>query len=212
VALAQPTPVITIGSRKPRAAWASWIAASVLAAAAGALAAGEIRSLAQTAPASGQEFSYLATVTSALIASGGQWLVLWRYRFEAFWWVPATVAADLVSAVVVIPTILHLFLSSSTVPIGASAALLGAAALGASGLLLGTVQGYVLAAGRKEMLLWIGATALGGVLSGALTTLLSRQLLSLPGLSAIAVLAATGTLLTASAQSPVLVKLFQKRP
>jgi hypothetical protein len=214
VALAQPSPVITIGSRKPRAVWALWIVASVVAAALGALAAGEIRSFGQSAAtSSGHEFAYLATVISGLIASAGQWLILWRYRLDAFWWVPATVAADLLSAVVLVPTVLKLFLSSSAVPSGALAILIGALALGASGLLVGTAQGFVLkAAGASEMLLWIGATAFGGVLSGALTTLLSRQLLSLPGLVAIAALAGTGSLLTAAAQSPVLVRLFQKRP
>src|SRR5438094_9936422 len=88
---------------------------------------------------------YLATVVNALIFSGGQWFVLQRYKLDAYWWVPATVAANLLTAIIVIPTILNLFVPpSGTVISHGMATLSCGAALAAAGLVVGMAQALVL--------------------------------------------------------------------
>src|SRR2546423_10634331 len=91
-----------------------WIGVTVAGSVAGALAAWQVRSLYERGPAVLHvDLGYLATVVNALIFAGGQWFVLQRYKLDAYWWVPATVAANLLAAIIVIPTILNLFVPSS---------------------------------------------------------------------------------------------------
>ena len=117
MATAQPLtsgPFVSIGPRRRRMAWLLWIGVSVVGSVAGALAAWQARSLYEVGPAFRHlDMGYIATVINALIFSGGQWFVLQRYRLDAYWWVPATVAADLLTAIIVIPTILNLFVPPS---------------------------------------------------------------------------------------------------
>jgi len=92
-----------------RLAWALWIVGTIVGAALGALAAWQVRSLATQL-----DVAYVATVVSVLISSGVQWFLLRRYRVDAYWWVPATVAASLITAIVVIPTVLNVFAPPAT--------------------------------------------------------------------------------------------------
>src|SRR3989442_8587165 len=140
-------PPITIGRKSQRLAWALWIAVTVIGAVIGALAAWQVRELAVAGPASlADAFRYVATVLDAVVAAGAQWYVLRRYRLEVYWWVPATVTARLIAAIVVIPSVLGLFVpAAGNGPITlATAVTRGAAALPAAGLVVGTGQALVL--------------------------------------------------------------------
>ena len=205
----EPGPVIRVRSRRPTGAWLLWIGASVLAAVVGAVTAAEIRSV--LPEAINKDGAYLATVINVLILSGVQWLVLRRYRLDADWWVPATVAANLVTAIVVIPTALNLFTPTTGHPMTIGMAIAsGAIALATAGLVVGVAQAAVLRVSAGGVaLLWIPATVLGGGLAGALTTALAAQLFGLPALVTIGLVAATGSLMNAAAQAPVLLRVIR---
>ncbi|TME22961.1 MAG: hypothetical protein E6I68_08225 [Chloroflexi bacterium] len=206
-------PPITIGWKSQRPAWGLWIAATVVGAVAGALAAWQLRALAVSAPVSvGDGVIYLATVLEAAIAAGAQWFVLRRLRLEVYWWLPATITARLLTAIVVIPSVLGLFARSvGGDPISLSTAVIsGAAALAAAGLVVGTAQSLVLrSSGGNIAWAWIPATIVGGGLAGALTTALSAQLFGLPAIATISLVAAAGGLLSAASQAPVLLRLLR---
>jgi hypothetical protein len=204
-------PVVRVDS--PRLSWVLWICVSVLGAVLGALVAWQIRSLVQRGPAiTHQDLAYVATVISALLAAGFQWLLLRRYKLDVAWWVPAVVVGNLVNAMVVIPSVLQLFVVSTQIgptPM-ATAVIAGAAALGAAGLVVGTAQALVLrpSAGNTAWM-WIPATAVGGALAGAIATALSTQLFDLTAFTTISVVAAVGTLLTAACQAPVFLRIIR---
>src|SRR2546423_1687649 len=182
-----------------------WIGVTVAGSVAGALAAWQVRSLYERGPAVLHvDLGYLATVVNALIFSGGQWFVLQRYKLDAYWWVPATVAANLLAAIIVIPTILNLFVpSSGAVITHAMAMLSGGAALAAAGLVVGMAQALVLRGSAGNIAwAWIPATIAGGGLAGGLTTALSAQFFDLPPLAAIGLVAAARALLTAASHAP----------
>jgi hypothetical protein len=104
-------PVVELRGPSQRMAWAFWIIASVLGAAIGGAIAWEIRSLVLRGPAVEQGLvGSAATLLSALILASCQWLVLRHYRFDAFWWVPATIAGNLVAAAIVVPGVINLAL------------------------------------------------------------------------------------------------------
>jgi hypothetical protein len=180
----------------------------------GAVAAGEIRIVLTANPGLlPKDVVYVATVVNVLILAGAQWLLFRRQPLEVGWWIPATVAANLATAIVVIPTVLRLVEPAPGALITeASAVVGGAAALAAAGLVVGFAQAFVLRlAGGREALLWMPATVLGGALTGALTTALSTQFfnLRLPGLIALGLLTAIGSLMTAAAQAPILARLVR---
>jgi hypothetical protein len=199
--------------RRRRLAWTVWIRVSVLGAVGGALVAWRIRGLILGGPASTQDLLRdLGTVVDALLFSGVQWLLLRRYRLEVHWWVPATVSAAIVNAILIVPSTLNLFIDpTATGPVGASSAVIaGAAALATAGLVVGTAQTLVLRhSGGNAAWLWIPATILGGALAGAFTTALSSQLYGLPAVGTISVVAAAAALFTASTQAPVLQRLVR---
>jgi hypothetical protein len=207
--LSDERPVISVRSRGTTGAWLLWIGACVVAAVVGAVTAGEIRSLLPEAVT--KDGAYLATVINVLILSGVQWLVLRRYRLDADWWVPATVAANLVTAIVVIPTMLNLFAPTTGHPMTIGMAIAsGAITLATAGLIVGVAQAVVLRLSAGGVaLLWIPATVLGGALAGALTTALAAQLFGLPALVTIGLVAATGSLMNAAAQAPVLLRVIR---
>lgn len=205
-------PVVDIAPRKTRRAWLPWILFSVLGAILGALAAWQLRSLIRGGPdVFQQDLPYAATVLSVLIASGFQWYVLRRHRIDAYWWVPATIGANLVTVTFVVPPIFNFFYSQSPMTPPMGIVILGAAAaLAASGLLIGFAQSLVLrSSAPKTAWLWIPATMLGGALAGALTTALSAQLLGLPTFATISLVAGTSALLTAAGQAPVLARILR---
>jgi hypothetical protein len=189
-----------------------WIAVSVVGAALGALAAWQIRSIWQP-PASAafsQDLAYFATLVSVILASGAQWLLFRRWRWDAFWWVPATVGASLVSVAFVVPAVVNALVATSGSSSTGRAVLVGAIALGASGLLIGAAQALVLRGSAGDFAwLWVPATALGGALAGAMTTALASQLLGLPSFAVVSLVAAASALLTAGCQSPILVRLLR---
>src|SRR3989442_12276740 len=180
-------PPITIGRKSQRLAWARWIAVTVIGAVVGALAAWQVGELAVSGPASLVDaVRYVATVLDAVVAAGGKWYVLRRYRLDVYWWVPATVTARLAAAIVVIPSVLGLFVPpAGNGPITlATAVTSGAAALAAAGLVIGTAQALVLrGSGGNIAWAWIPATIAGGALAGALTTPPSAPLFGFPPLA-----------------------------
>ena len=206
-------PFVSVGSRSRRIAWLVWIGVSVAGSVAGALAAWQVRSLVQSGPAfASQDLAYVAVVASSLLASGCQWLVLRRHKLDVAWWVPGTVVGNLLNAMVVIPSMLHLFVNSTAIgptPLE-TAVVAGAAALGAAGLVVGGAQALVLRASTGNFVwAWIPATAVGGALSGAITTALSAQLFGLTAVATISLVAAAGALLTAACQAPVFLRLIR---
>lgn len=206
-------PTIAIGRKSQRLAWALWIAAAIIGAVVGALSAWEIRQLALGGPVSLIDaLRYAATVLDAVVAAGAQWLVLRRFRLEVYWWVPATVTARLIAAIVVIPSVLGLFVPpAGSGPITmATAVISGATALAAAGLVVGTAQALVLrGSGGNIAWAWVPATIAGGALAGALTTALSAQLFGLPPIATISLVAAAGALLSAASQAPVFLRLVR---
>jgi hypothetical protein len=204
-------PAIASVPRRPRRAWLAWILFSVVGAILGALAAWQLRSLIQAGPSIlGQDLAYAATALSVLIASGFQWFLLRRWRLDAYWWVPATVGANLVTVTFVVPPVFNLFYAqaANTAPMGI--VILGAAAaLAASGLVIGGVQSVVLRLSAPKIFwLWIPTTMFGGALAGALTTALSSQLFGLPAVATISLVAATSALLTSASQAPVVARIL----
>jgi len=212
-AMVSPEPAavhsITVGPVRRQPVAPFWIAVSVIAAVLGSLAAWQIRSLGQQA-SGGQDLAYLATIVSAIIASGGQWLLLRRGRLDVYWWVPATVAADLIAAVVIAPSMLNLLISRSTVPSTGTAIFVGAMVLGVSGLVVGVAQALVLRRNTGQLAwIWIIATVLGGSLSGVFSTAFSSSLLTLPGIVAISVASALSSFLTSASQTPILARMLR---
>ena len=202
--------MVEVRGPSQRLAWALWSIVSVIGAVVAALVAWQVRTFfAAGMVFSGQSARYAATVVEALIFGGAQWLVWRRYRFELEWWVPVSVAANLVNAIVVIPTVLRL--AESTGVISPPAAMIaGASALAAAGLVVGTAQALVLHGPAGNMAwAWVPATIVGGALAGALTTALSVQLFGLSYIVFISVVTATGALLTAASQAPVLLRLLR---
>ena len=151
-------------------AWASWVVVSVIGGVLGALVAWRVRAL-LTVPAPafvGDVLRYIATIVSATIAAGAQWLLLRRYRLDVYWWVPATVIAELLTAIVVIPSVLRHAVDPLASVQPSDPVIAGGAALAAAGLVIGAAQAIVLRAsvGDKAWF-WVPVTAIGGGLAGA---------------------------------------------
>ena len=202
--------MVEVRGPSQRLAWALWIIVSVIGAVVAALVAWQVRTFfAAGMVFSGQSARYAATVVEALIVGGAQWLVLRRYRLLLDWWVPATVVANLLTAIVVIPSVLRLADGSGVVS-PATAMIADASALAAAGLVVGTAQALVLRGPVGNVAwAWVPATVIGGAFAGALTTALSAQLFGLPYIVFISLLTATGALLTAASQAPVLLRLLR---
>lgn len=182
---------------------------------AAALAAWRVRTLFIGGPEFlGRILGYMATVVGAIAISGAQWLLLRRYRLPVDWWVPATVTASLLSAVVLIPNVLGAVLGQADGPGGPDlsvAVMAGGAALAGAGLLVGSAQWLVLRGPRRSAALaWIPASVIGGALAGSITTLIGSHLVGLPLLLFLGVPAAVGSLLQAGVQGPVLGQLVPK--
>lgn len=177
----------------------------------GALAAWRVRALLSVpAPALVvQAVRDLATILSATVAAGAQWLFLRRFRLDVYWWVPATVSASVVAALLVIPSVL----GAATGPTGSVnpgiAVIAGGVALAAAGLVIGTAQALVLRISSGNMAwAWVPATVVGGALAGTLTSALSSQLFGPPVFLSLSLIAGVGGLLIAVSQAPVLSRLL----
>jgi hypothetical protein len=204
--------IVEVRGPNQRLAWALWIIVTVIGAVVGALAAWQVRRLALDGSVSLVEaLRYVATILDAGVAAGAQWYVLRRYHLEVYWWVPATVSARLVVVIIVIPSVIGLFVRPGGTDITLSTAVIsGAAALAAAGLVVGAAQAVVLRnSGGNIAWAWVPATAVGGALAGAVTSAISVQLFGLPFVEALSVVTATGALLTAASQAPVLLRLLR---
>ena len=192
--------------RRPsqRMAWAVWIVVTVIGAVVGALAAWQLRRLAIGGSASlADTFRYVATILDAVIASGAQWYLLRRYHLEVYWWVPVSVAANLLNAIVVIPSVLHLISGAGAIN-PATAWIGGAFALAAAGLVVGTGQALVLRGSAGNIAwAWVPATIIGGAFAGAITITVSAHLFGLPYVVFLSAITALGAVLTAASQAPV---------
>ena len=197
---------------RPAAAWALWVVVSVIGGVLGALVAWRVRAL-LTVPAPtlvADALRYIATILSATFAAGAQWLLLRRYRLDVFWWVPATVIAALLTAIVVIPSVLRHAVDSLPSVHPSDPVIAGAAALAAAGLVIGAAQAIVLRASVGDRAwLWVPATAIGGGLAGALTSALSSQLMGVSTVAFISLLAAVGAFLISACQAPVVARLLR---
>jgi MFS family permease len=214
-AMATPEPamrthVVEVRGPSQGQAWALWIIATVIGAAVGALVAFLVRDLFSGGSAFvGQSARYVATVLQAIIIAGTQWLVWRRYRLELDWWVPATVAATLLNAIVVIPSVLHLADGTDVISQG-TAMIAGGSALGAAGLIVGVAQALVLRGSAGNIIwAWIPATIVGGALAGALTTALSAQFFGMAPVVAVSLLSAIGALLSSASQAPVFLRVLR---
>jgi hypothetical protein len=215
---AMRSPMVEAHGTNRRMAWALWIVVSILGAAIGAIVAWAMQSLvALGAPPEQRLVGSAATLLSAFILAGGQWLVLRRYRFDAFWWVPATIAGNFLAAAIVVPVVINLALPRGVSPVSAnSAVVFGAVALGTGGLVVGTAQALVLRATAGNFAwLWIPATILGGALAGAVTTALSPTLFQavvdhgLPIVVLLSAASAVGALLRSVCQAPILARVLR---
>ena len=215
---AMRTPVVEVRRTGQRMAWALWIVVSIVGAAIGAIVAWEMQSLVvQGAAAEQRLVGSAATLLSALILAGGQWLVLRHYRFDAFWWVPATIAGNFVAAAIVVPGVINLALGRGVSPVNAnSAVVFGAVALATGGFVVGTAQALVLRTTAGNLAwIWIPATILGGALAGAVTTALSPTLFQavvdhgLPIVVLLGVASAVGALIRSVCQAPILARILR---
>ena len=209
-----------VGVRGPdrRLAWALWIIVSTLGAGLGAIPAWEIRSLVLGGPVSVQQLVvYAATVLSALILAGAQWLVLRRYRLDVLWWVPATVGANLLAVTIVVPAVVGLGLRGRVSTLNSDTPVIfGAVTLATWGLVIGTAQALVF---RKTIgdvaWLWLPATLLAYALAGGVTSALSPTLFGaviryrLPVFMVVSLADAVGALLTSICQAPLLARLIR---
>jgi hypothetical protein len=205
-------PIVEVGGPNQRLAWALWIIVTVIAAVVGALAAWQLRRLALNgSPSLLDALRYFAIVLDAVVASGAQWYLLRRYRLEVYWWVPATVSARLVAMIVVIPTVIGLFVPRGGTNITLTTAVIsGAAALAAVGFVVGAAQSVVLRSSAGNIAwAWVPATIVGGAFAGAVTSAISVQMFGLPYVEILIVVTATGALLTAAGQAPVLLRLLR---
>jgi hypothetical protein len=205
-------PLVEVRRPNQRLAWALWIAVTVIGAIVGALAAWQLRRLALNgSPSLLDALRYAATVLDAVVASGAQWYLLRRYRLEVYWWVPATVSATLVAVIVVIPTVIGLFVRSGATDLRLTTAIIsGAAALAATGLVVGAAQAIVLRSSAGNIAwAWVPATIVGGAFAGAVTSAISVQMFGLPYVEILSLVTATGALLTAASQAPVLLRLLR---
>lgn len=191
-------------------AWPLWVVVSVVGATLGALAAWRVRALLDVpAPVWVVDaLRYLATIVSATVLAGAQWLLLRRYRLDVYGWVPATVMASLLAAIVVIPGVLRVAVDQGGSIRPSDTVLAGGAALAAAGLVIGAAQALVLRTSAGNIAwAWIPATVIGGGLAGALTSALSSQLFALPAFATISLVAGVGALLVSVSQAPVLDRL-----
>jgi hypothetical protein len=191
-------------------AWVLWIVVSVIGGVLGALVAWRVRNLLMVpAPVIVTDLlRYLATILSATITAGAQWLLLRRYGLDVYWWVPATLTASVIAVLLVIPRVLGVTLpaGSSFNPTGTAIA--GGLAVAAAGLLIGTAQALVLRTSSGNIAwAWVPVTVVGGGLAGALTSALSSQLFGMPPFVSLSLLAALGALLISVCQAPVLYRL-----
>jgi len=207
---AMRAPVVEVRRTSQRMAWALWIVVSVIGAVVAALIAWQVRSLFLRGPAfSSQGASYAGTVVEALVASGAQWVVWRHYRFAVDWWVPVTVAANLLNAIIVIPSVLNLAEGAGMIS-RTPAMVAGATALATAGLVVGTAQALVLRGpAGKTAWVWVPATIIGGAFAGGITIVVSAQLFGLPYVVFLTVVTAIGALLTAASQAPVFLRLLR---
>lgn len=212
-------PQITIGRVRQSSRGTTlllWVPASVVGAVAGSLVAFEIRSwgVSLNLDAALEALRYVATIASVGLAAAAQWWVLQRGRLDAYWWVPGTVAGQLLASILIVPTVLRLFLPAppfqSFNPSPEQTMIAGGAALAAGGVLVGGAQTLILrvSAGRAAWL-WVPATALGGALAGSVSSALSIHFVALPVLVAICLGAALGALLVSSSQLVALSRLVR---
>jgi hypothetical protein len=204
--------VFEVRGPSQRMAWVLWIVVSVIGGVLAALAAWQIRTFFIRGPAFiSQDARYVGTVVEALILGGAQWLILRRYRLAVDLWVPVSVAANLLNVIVVIPSVLRLVDGAGAGVISPATAMIGgASAVAAAGLVVGTGQALVLRGSAGNVAwAWVPATIIGGAFAGAVTTQLSVQLFGLPYVAFLSVLTATGALLTAASQAPVLLRLLR---
>jgi hypothetical protein len=220
MATAQPSmsPVITAGHHGPRLTWLLWIGVTVLGAVIASLLAWRLRSLNPHSLSAQQFVAFIVAVETALLISAGQWLVLRRFKLDAYWWIPASVGADVVAAFIIVPPIISLALATGiirqiNIDGGLSFGILSAAA---SGLVIATAQALVLRGSAGKLVwAWIPATMVGGVLAVMVTNALWVPLIDaiigagLPVGGLIGLLAAVGAVVASACQSPLIARLLR---
>src|SRR2546429_1949929 len=109
MAVSQPSmsPLITIRRRGGWKVSFLWVGVTVVGAVLASLVAWRLRSLNPHSVSAQQLVAYIVAVQTELLISAGQWLVLRRFKVEAYWWIPASLAADVVAAVIIPPPVLN---------------------------------------------------------------------------------------------------------
>ena len=222
MALSQPAPTqstLVIGRVGHRRAWLLWISVTVVAALLAAMITWQIRRPFDFSQSSDtqQWLTFVATVVGGLIIAGGQWLVLRRYRIDAYWWIPATITAGVVATLIVVPQVIGLAVGAGLMRYRSSDGLaFGALSLATSGLVTGTAQGFLLRrSGGNIAWVWIPSTVLGGVLAAILTSTLSTALshvglpVGIPVVALIGLFGAVSGLASSACQAPVVARIVR---
>src|SRR2546430_8909149 len=118
VAVSQPSmsPLITIRRRGGWQVSLLWVGVTVVGAVLASLVAWRLRSLNPHSVSAQQLVAYIVAVETELLISAGQWLVLRRFKVEAYWWIPASLAADVVAPFIIAPPILSPAPAPRTIP------------------------------------------------------------------------------------------------
>lgn len=219
MALSQPwmSPVTAIRRPDRRLAWMLWIGVTVLGALIALLLQWEIRTLQAAGSLPAPDLVvYMIAVGTGLIISTGQWLVLRHYNVDAYWWIPASIAANVVAALFVVPLVMVVAIGAGILLVPTDVARFGILSAGASSLTVGTAQALVLRGGWGNLAwLWIPVTVVGAVLAAGVTNLLSPPLIDaiarhgFPVAGAVGLLGATAALLGSACQAPILMRFLR---
>ena len=220
MAVSQPSmsPLITIRRRGGWQVWFLWVGVTVVGAVLASLVAWRLRSLNPHSVSAQQLVAYIVAVETELLISAGQWLVLRRFKVEAYWWIPASLAADVVAAFIIAPPIISLALATGAIrPISVDGGLsYGILSAAVSGLVIASAQSLALRGYAGKLLwAWIPVTVVGSVLAVVVTNALWLPLIDavwghgLPVVLLIGILAAIGALVASACQTPILMRLLR---
>ena len=199
-----------------RLIWLAWIAVTVVGAVLSSQAGWQLQWIERGGSIESQQVViFLSAIIGGLIIGGGQWLVLRRYKVDAYWWIPASVMGNVVAALLIVPAVTSLALRAGIVlPLNQGGALaFGIVSLATAGFVVGAAQALVLRRPAGNIAwLWIPATMFGEAVAAVLTDAISpfliekMPLIGFPA-SVIGSLAAVGALALAACQAPILTRV-----
>jgi hypothetical protein len=219
MAIPAPTPPAAAAHHVDRRLiWLAWIGVTLIGSVLASQAGWQLRWIERGGSIQSQQVViFLSAIIGELILGGGQWLVLWRHKVDAYWWIPASVIGNVVAALLVVPAVTSLALRAGIVqPLNHGGALaFGIVSLATSGVVVGFAQALVFRPLRGGIAwIWIPATVLGGAIAATLTNALSPVIIQAMPIVAfpddvIGALAAVGALAVSACQAPILVRLLR---